>query len=300
MTTPTPLDQRPKLTYHALAIATKKHGVGSSESGDALLECVRGCLEFLATLDRRDLVSKVPGKEYFVFENHNPRFSDSRGINAGWFNDDIDEVIAAIQGILDGVLPDDPNDLHSALYTAAISYPAATDVTKAGDQKSPGTFFEVLVGQLVSVTLDSQPAKSVAAPTLDMVVTLPTDFVFDLGAGRSRIHLPVKTSTRERVVQVWAHQRVLDGMHGVGRFQGVLVVLAETNRKTQDDSISEVCLPGQWTAYQMYIAQMRRVYYMDIPDKYVGLKDIYPFLQVKAFAEFFYEWESLVNPAKDD
>jgi hypothetical protein len=49
-----------------------------------------------------------------------------------------------------------------------------------------------------------------------------------LGDGKNRIHLPVKTSTRERVIQAWAHQRVLDGVYGVGRFKGVLVALAET------------------------------------------------------------------------
>lgn len=85
-------------------------------------------------------------------------------------------------------------------------------------------------------------------------------------------------------------------MHGVNRFRGLLVVLAETNRQSATNSIAEVCLPGQWTAYQMYIAQLHRVYYFDVPDKYRALRDTYPFLEVKPFADFFYEADELVRP----
>jgi hypothetical protein len=37
---------------------------------------------------------------------------------------------------------------------------------------------------------------------LAMEATLPTGFVFDFGANRPKFHGPVKTSTRERVIQV--------------------------------------------------------------------------------------------------
>ena len=90
-------------------------------------------------------------------------------------------------------------------------------------------------------------------------------------------------------------------MHGVNRFRGLLVVLAETNRQGAR-GITEVCLPKQWTAYQMYIAQLHRVYYFDVPDKYRKLRDHYPFLEVTAFADFFYEYEAIARPtlAMDD
>jgi hypothetical protein len=57
--------------------------------------------------------------------------------------------------------------------------------------------------------------------------TLRTDFVFDLGPNRAKFHLPVKVSTRERVIQVWAHQRVLDGVYDTGRFLGTPVILGQ-------------------------------------------------------------------------
>jgi hypothetical protein len=242
------------------------------------------------------LISRVPDKEYFAFELSSPKLRSSRGINSALFSFDTDDVIETIARVVQGEIPSDPLELHSALYTAAISFPAATDVTKDGDKKSPGTFLENFVGHLVASTYNVRPTTTVTAPTLDLEISLPTDFILDLGPGRSRIHLPVKASTRERVIQVWAHQRVLDGMHGVNRFRGLLVVLAETNRQSASNSIQEVCLPGQWTAYQMYIAQLHRVYYFDVPDKYRRLRETYPFLEVKWFADFFYESDEIARP----
>src|SRR5438046_2364030 len=173
-----------------------------------------------------------------------------------------------------------------------MSYCCATDILKTGDQKTPGTFFEILIGPLVARSLGLNPEQQIKVPTLDLDITLPTDFVFDLGPGKNRVHLPIKTSTRERVVQVWAHQRVLDGMHGVARFKGVLVAMTETN-KQKDVSVVEVCLPNQWMAYQMYIAQMFRIYYLDLPQAYLRLADAYPFIQVKPFGDFFGELDKI-------
>lgn len=268
--------------------------VGDPSLNSALLACVAESLDFLAsTPTRASITSLVPGKTYFGF-NHQSR--SSRAINAGLFVDDPNTVVDVLERLLEGERPDDPAELNAALYTAAISFPAARDVTATGDRKSPGTFLEIFVGQLVGLAFGAKPDRQITVPTLDIALTVPTDFVFDLGAGRSRIHLPVKASTRERVIQVWAHQRVLDGMHGVNRFRGLLVVLAETNRQSANNTVTEVCLPDQWTAYQMYIAQLHRVYYFDVPDKYRRLRETYPFLEVKAFADFFYEADEIARP----
>jgi hypothetical protein len=145
---------------------------------------------------------------------------------------------------------------------------------------------------MVARSLKVNPERQIRVPTLDLDITIPTDYVFDLGPGKNRVHLPIKISTRERVVQVWAHQRVLDGMHGVARFKGILVAMAEMN-KQKDVSVAEVCLPNQWMAYQMYIAQMFRVYYLDVPQPYLKLKDTYPFIQVKQFGDFFSEIDKI-------
>jgi hypothetical protein len=132
-----------------------------------------------------------------------------------------------------------------------------------------------------------------------MKATLPTDFLFDLGAQKCRIHLPVKLSTRERVVQVWAHQRVLDGVYGVGRFRGILVVGTETKAGTKNLKVTEICLPDQWAVYQMFISQLRRVYYLDVPGRYLRLPGVFPYIQVKTLSAFFTEKKKLISPAAE-
>lgn len=125
---------------------------------------------------------------------------------------------------------------------------------------------------------------------------LPTDFIFDLGPNKAKFHVPVKTSTRERVIQVWAHQRVLDGIFGTGRILGVLVCLGETKTASREREVTEICLPWQWRLYQMFIAQLRRVYYLDLPSAYAALSDVFPPITVKEFGEFFFEQHQIGAP----
>lgn len=261
-----------------------------SDTSKKLVNLILASRGYLLTLDKVPLESKVPGKRYFMF--HDPvRGKYSRSVNEGLFADNIrtERIRRVIDCDVAGMRPE---IITRVVYNCAMAYCCAADILKASDQKTPGTFFEVLIGHLVARTLGVNPKNQITVPTLDVEVTLPTDYVFDLGEGKNRLHLPIKTSTRERVVQVWAHQRVLDGMHGVARFKGVLVAMAETN-KQKNTSVLEVCLPNQWMAYQMYIAQMFRVYYLDLPEKYVALKDRYPFIQVKQFGEFFSEVDKI-------
>lgn len=83
---------------------------------------------------------------------------------------------------------------------------------------------------------------------------------------------------------------------GIGRFKGILVCLSETNSKP-GFGVTDVCLPGQWTIYQMFIAQLHRGYYLDVPKKYADLASACPFIQVKTFASFFSEAEILAKAA---
>jgi len=191
----------------------------------------------------------------------------------------------------------DPAIRGKILYSAAMSYCGATDLLKKDDKKTPGTFFEAFVGHLVARTFNLNPTTSIEVLNLDLKTELPTDYVFDFGPGKNKIHLPIKTSTRERVVQVWAHQRVLDGVYGVNRFKGLLTCLTETNMQRKTMSVVEVCLPDQWAIYQMFISQLHRVYYFDPPNKYAKLATQYPFIQVKPFADFFDEVDRLTTAA---
>lgn len=279
------------LAAHYLALKQ----IASADLTDAL---VRPALEsvIVESLDvingaqAIDLVSKVAGKSYEMRHFGN-RFS--RPINKALFWPNVDRQ-AMLTALFDAPEAADPATLDRYLYTAAMSYPAANDLEKSDDKKTPGTFFEILIGFLFAARYGVNPRKSITVPTLEIENKIPTDYIFEL-SGNRRIHLPVKLSTRERVVQVWAHQRVLDGMHGVGRFRGILVCLTETN-KQQNTSVVEVCLPGQWAAYQMYIAQLDRVYYLDPPNKYLALRDTWPHIQVWPLSRFFQEADAVTQP----
>jgi hypothetical protein len=286
--------------YKTLTVSAKRDLKGKAVS-DALTELIGLSLRFLADdCIRIPLQSRVPAKTYFAFR---PRAYPtdagqakmSRPVNASLFDADVAQrhLTRMAQADLSGL---DPETRRRALYSAAMSYCGATDLLKKDDKGTPGKFFENFIGHLVAATFGLNPTRSIEVLNLDMKTRLPTDYVFDFGPGQNKIHLPVKTSTRERVVQVWAHQRVLDGVYGVNRFKGLLVCLTETNAQ-KPDSVVETCLPAQWAIYQMFIAQLHRVYYFDPPADYAALAKTYPFIQVKSFADFFDEAGQLTTSA---
>ena len=170
--------------------------------------------------------------------------------------------------------------------------------SKAGkSEATPGTFFEMFVGHLLSLAFGVKPRNKVEVLTVeDERSTLSTDFIFDLGPRQLKFHVPVKTSTRERAVQVWAHQRMLNGVYGEGRFKGMLVALAETKLGHRKLEVEEICIPDQWAVYQRFVARMDRVYYLDLPAKYAALAKQVPYIQVKTLGEFFNEQDVLVRP----
>ena len=188
-----------------------------------------------------------------------------------------------------------PRDITAALYFICMNYCCCADLLD--DVKSnAGDYFEKLVGHLYSMHLMVSPTNQMNAVELDgESISLPTDFIFDLGCGKPKFHVPAKTSTRERVVEVWAQQRVLDGAFGIGRFLCLLTAISETNFVSRDMSVSITCVPNQWINYQLFIAQIKRAYYLDVPDKYAELNNRFPKIHVKEFGEFFHESEILLE-----
>jgi hypothetical protein len=274
--------------------------LGQAEGTALIAEIVSDCAAFLQreTL-RLPLKSMVDKKRYFAFRQPSGAIRTSRPVNAGLFISDgpafadLLERLTANPG-LDWLSADECNQF---LYTVAMSFCAFSDVTSDGDKKTPGTFFEMLVGHLLALTFGVKPRNRVEVLTVeDERSSLPTDFIFDLGPKRLKFHVPVKISTRERVVQVWAHQRMLNGVYGEGRFKGVLVALAETKLDLRKLEVVEICLPDQWAVYQRFVARMDRVYYLDLPHKYAALAKEFPYIQVKTFGEFFKEKDTLVRP----
>ena len=252
------------------------------------------CEHLLSSREKVSLNSQIINKEYFSYRQNKKL---TRPINKNLYGYVTDDMINTFfEKLKNNMITDlTPTDITAIVYRIAINFCVAIDIIKESDQKTPGTYFEYLMGHLFSINFEVKPRNQVEVLNLDMKSRLPTDFIFDLGTNKPKFHVPVKTSTRERVVQVWAHQRVLDGVYGNGRFIGLLTCLAETKLDHRSKVVVEICLPDQWRLYQLFISQLKRVYYLDIPQKYLELNNFFPKIHVKQFGEFFHEKELLVE-----
>lgn len=127
-------------------------------------------------------------------------------------------------------------------------------------------------------------------------VRMTMDFLFETSDDAVNIHLPVKMSTRERVVQAWAHQRLLDSAYGSGRYKGIMVLFSKTKLDSRSREVVEICVPDQWLVYQTLLSKMDRIYYFDIPVRYRELtKDFPSTIQIRPFYKFFTEIKFVVG-----
>ena len=257
-------------------------------------ELFNECEHLLSSKEKVLLNSQIINKEYFSYSENRKL---TRPINKNLYDHTTNSMVNTFfEKLKTNAITDLPaENITSIVYRIAISFCATIDIIKESDQKTPGTFFEYLMGYLFSINFGVKPRNQVEVLNLDMKSKLPTDFIFDLGTNKPKFHVPVKTSTRERVVQVWAHQRVLDGVYGNGRFIGLLTCLAETKLAHKTKEVTEICLPDQWRLYQLFISQLKRVYYLDMPEKYSELNNFFPKIHVKQFGEFFHERELLME-----
>lgn len=263
----------------------------SDETLSIIIKIFELCTAFLDRLERTALKSKVADKDYFSFVKAS---KISRAINESLYMLGIENVPKFFSCIRNNKYGDISSEqITAACYVIAINFCAAIDIEKDRNQKTPGTFFEYLIGHLYARRIQMNPTTKLSVLNLDMEGTLPTDFVFDLGKNEMKFHVPVKLSTRERVIQVWAHQKLLDGIYGTGRFLGMFTCLAETKTDKNKREVVEICLPFQWRLYQMFIAQLTRIYYLDMPKIYERLNDEFPKIRVAKFGDFFLEYDTL-------
>lgn len=287
--------------YRALCKIFPKYPMGD-EVTRKLVEIYRLCQKMLDTVIREKLDNGNgnEGKNYIVFGNGKKY---SRPVNIDVYEDGLAKNTDGLTKVdvfwenlsEDNITLQTADDITSAIYVIAMGFCCCADLLGSG-QKIAGTFFEKLIGHLYAKHLSSEPINQMIACELDDVsIKIPTDFIFDLGRMKPKFHVPVKTSTRDRVVQVWAQQRVLDGAYGVGRFLCLLTCLSETDLDTTRMKVNDICVPGQWLNYQLFIAQMKRAYYLDMPQRYEELNNGFPKIHVKRFGEFFHEVDRLLD-----
>lgn len=267
----------------------------SDEVTKQLITIYRLCQATLKNMPRERLENGNgnEGKNYIAFvENKNY----SRPVNVDLYEDGLSKVDVFFENVIsNNIKAQSAEDITAAIYVIAISFCCCADLLGSG-QKIAGTYFEKLIGHLYAKHLNSEPINQMIACELDDVsIKIPTDFIFDLGRMKPKFHVPVKTSTRDRVVQVWAQQRVLDGAYGVGRFLCLLTCISETDFAKEKMRVNDICVPGQWLNYQLFIAQMKRAYYLDVPKRYEELNNSFPKIHVKKFGDFFHEVNDLID-----
>lgn len=283
-----------KSAYHAVKQACAADA-RSAETARAIGHFATLSLQFL-----RDrcvpvaLVSKVAGKSYLSYSRSGGASMLSRPANvammirtphtvaAAWRDWDSNRIGNEFRGKL--------------LYTVALAPCLALELFDRQNKKGPATYFECVVGHIFSRCMGANPSRKAILPVCGRQVRLTMDFLFDRSEN-PKVHLPVKMSTRERVVQAWSHQRLLDGAFGEAVYRAIMVCFAETKLDSRSLEVIEICVPEQWLAYQALLARMERIYYFDVPTRYAVLSKQFPqIITVKPFTEFFQEKATVLAP----
>jgi hypothetical protein len=121
------------------------------------------------------------------------------------------------------------------------------------------------------------------------------DFLFQCPGGQN-LHVAVKMSTRERIVQAWAHQKVLEGAFKEDAYSGILVLFSETKLAIKSLEVVEICVPDQWLVYQTLLTRMNQIYYFDAPYRHQELASAYPdLIPLQSFTEFLIQTGSILS-----
>lgn len=245
----------------------------SSPNTRAIIRDVcRSTLRFLdADAQLIPLVSRVPNKTYISYKTDG---AVARPANKALFEPDLAIFDAHWEDWEKGQIA--KPDLLRLLYTAALAPCLGMELFDKQNKKGPATFFECFIGNLVATQLDREPTRNARLKIGDAALRLTMDFLFDPTDDKPGLHVPVKMSTRERVVQAWSHQRLLDSAYGDGVYQGLMILFSETKLDSRNLEVVEICVPDQWLAYQTYLAKMDNIFYFDLPDRYARMAAAYP------------------------
>lgn len=278
--------------YLSLKLAAMRN-LGGPETAAAIDTLVTTSLLFLESqCGRVELVSRVPGKSYVAYALKSATRIISRPVNEALFEPDptvISHQWADPSGLSE-------HSLARLSYTVGTAYSIASDLFDRNNKKGPATYFETLIGHIFARELGRNPTKkaTLLVPP-NTRVRLTMDFLFELPHGQFSVHLPVKMSTRERVVQAWAHQRLLDASYGEGKYRAILVIHSETKLGLVKRDVVEICVPDQWLAYQTFLSKMERIYYFDVPSRYAQLSKEFPVIHLRQFGDFFLEKDVLLG-----
>ena len=186
----------------------------SDAVSQAILDLAVTSLQFLAAeCDQIALNSLVPGKNYISFLRNGVV---TRPANRALFLLDPERIAKEWHSWMRN-RPNIP-DAGRIFYTVALAPCLAMELFGRNNKKGPATFFECMIGHFFAKSLDTNPTKNAELSVAGRSVRMTMDFLFEIAGNPPNIHLPVKMSTRERVVKpgrindCWTQPT---GVHGI-------------------------------------------------------------------------------------
>ena len=244
----------------------------------------RHCLTLLDRVEYRPLAT-CDDKAYGVFAGDE---GVSRPVCTSLFRRDASEVEAAWQALAGSARPAEHRfempsaDMNEVLYTAITGFAVCFDLFRRGSRKTPGTYLEIVVGSLIQAVAPTM-IRGAHVQLRDPGESVSTDIVFLKPGSRGGLVVPAKITTRERIVQPFAHQRILDAVHGAGRFKSILVCVSEMQRQGGTGA-NAICVPGTIRLFQRYLAPLEALYYLDPPARYLR-SDVTELLPVRTLGD---------------
>ncbi|WP_207286439.1 hypothetical protein [Pseudomonas sp. FW300-N2A2] len=277
-------------------------------------------LEALASYEYYGDFKGVPNIAYYAFTNSEnisrPVQPEMFHYNRRVFLEEFNILMQSFQRTPDQWTHEEKKRANNVVYTGVMAIACCYDLWQRGSRKTPGTFFEIFMAGILKEVfaeyyfskhipltefLDGEELGNDAIteatnediegdseePELkDSVSSLSTDLVIkNVSSGKSLV-IPFKITTRERIVQPFAHQRILDSAFGIGKFSSFIVCISETQQDKKNTKVNQVCVPGTVKLYQQHLAPVRGLYYCDIPQRY-DAPDMQKLLPVKTVGDFF-------------
>lgn len=262
----------------------KRYDAGQVVTGDIFNISVH-CLKLLESQCQRVSYGFDASKTYFAFSDISDVKKLSRPVNTSLYI--ADETVfkrswdAVIQGVEQGRISADSEVIDRVLYTATVSFCCCYDIWKKSSRKTPGTYFEVFLGSLLSLMLPTMH-RSKFIPLPGVEHKLSTDIFFKGQNGG--LVIPAKITTRERIVQPYAHQRILDSVFGEQQYRSLLLCVSETRRNDHTVMVNDICVPGPIKLYQQHLSHLAGIYYMDPPARYLQ-EDVQSVVPVGCFSD---------------
>lgn len=293
-------------------LAAKKRYDKGTQALTGCFEVVSECLEALAAHTQLRHFGNFSTSNALRYSVADADGALSRPYRPELFISDPEDFAKAaaifVSDLNDGKL-DDPDAFDRVIYTAVTAFSLSYDIWKPKSRKTPGTFFEVIIGSATRIAFPDYvltkhipirdlPVKDegVVDALVDTVDgdedaaefsgdSVSTDLVISNPKTEKGAVIPLKITTRERIVQPFAHQRILDSAYP-GQYASFVACISEVQRDDKTGTVKQICVPGTVALFQKHLARINGLYYCDVPRRYAQ-SDFNRIIPVKPFHALF-------------